>query len=526
MVWPPDFVAEEKRRGYIRQIIKSTKNPRQYCSKIYSNDPARFINDWSITYDPRNSSRKDANGQKLPLKMPFMLFKRQVELVEFLRSCIEDEESGLIEKARDMGATWVCCAFSVWLWLYGNGSAIGWGSRKQELVDRIGDPKSIFDKMRKIIDELPSYILPVGYDRKKHTGFMKIVNQDNDGSITGEAGDNIGRGGRTSIYFLDEAAHLERPELIEAALGDNTDVKIDISSVNGPGNVFYRARHSGAVRVFIMDWSDHPGKTQSWYDKRKEKAESMGLTHLFSQEIDRDYTSAVEGVLIPGAWVVASVDAHKKLGFGPEGSKIAGFDVMDQGGDLNSVVILHGSVVAHVKSWGGSLNTDPMDHTITAIDECEPFGVEEIRYDSVGVGAGARAAAKRVKTKIRMIAYTGAGKVYKPDRIYALGKTNGNMFANAKAQDWWRLRDRFLATYNAIVKGKEVDYSELISIPSDLPRRFELMAQLSQVTKDKTTAGKIIIDKTPDGVKSPDDADALVMANAFPGRSNNRLAGW
>jgi hypothetical protein len=31
---------------------------------------------------------------------------------------VENNADGLIEKSRDMGATWVCCAFSVWMWLF------------------------------------------------------------------------------------------------------------------------------------------------------------------------------------------------------------------------------------------------------------------------------------------------------------------------------------------------------------------------------------------------------------------------
>ena len=70
----------------------------------------------------------------------------------------------------------------------------------------------------------------------------------------------------------DEAAHYEHPEAIEAALGDNTNVQIDISSVNGAGNVFYRRRMAGEVwapgkampkgkaRVFIMGLAGSPGR--------------------------------------------------------------------------------------------------------------------------------------------------------------------------------------------------------------------------------------------------------------------------
>ncbi|WP_198932413.1 hypothetical protein, partial [Brucella sp. CMUL 015] len=145
-----------------------------------------------------------------------------------------------------MGATVAASAFSVWLWLYWPGAAIGFGSRKEDLVDRLGDPKSIFDKLRSCIRNLPSDLFwPKGFHPDKHMTYMKIINPSNGATIAGEAGDNIGRGGRTLIYFKDESAHYERPELIEAALGDNTNVQIDISSVNGMGNVFHRRRMAG-----------------------------------------------------------------------------------------------------------------------------------------------------------------------------------------------------------------------------------------------------------------------------------------
>jgi phage terminase large subunit len=54
----------------------------------------------------------------LPTRLPFVLFRRQREFIEFLSACLEAQTSGLCEKARDMGATWLCAAFSVWLWLY------------------------------------------------------------------------------------------------------------------------------------------------------------------------------------------------------------------------------------------------------------------------------------------------------------------------------------------------------------------------------------------------------------------------
>ena len=509
--WPPDFDYENERRGILRGIFASVEDPRALAQDLYGGDPAQFINDWCITYDPRNPLKVDPRneGKKLKAKMPFIPFAKQRELATWLLECMSNQEDGLIEKSRDMGATWMACSFSVWLWLFVPGSAVGWGSRKEALVDRLGDPGSIFEKMRAILRELPPSLLPEGFDPKIHSTFMKIIGPHGS-TITGESGDNIGRGGRTTIYFKDESAHYERPELIEASLGDNTDCQIDISSVNGPNNLFHRKRNSGAVKVFVLDWRDHPGKDQAWYEKRKEKAESQGLQHIFAQEVDRDYNSSNDGVLIPGIWVKAAIDAHIKLGIEKIGKKRGAFDVADEGGDANAVGVIHGVVLEDLDTWGEG---DTGESTARAFLFCEKHKAHEMVYDSVGVGAGVKAAARTTKTPVVAIPYNGVG-VMNPKKDYMEGKKNEDMFSSGSAQDWWLLRDCFLATYNAVVKGKDIPHDKMISLPSNLPHLHQLVSELSQVVRTADGQGRIKIVKTPSGTKSPNLADMLKMVKS------------
>ncbi|VEA68118.1 Uncharacterised protein [Serratia plymuthica] len=61
-------------------------------------------------------------------------------------------------------------------------------------------------------------------------------------AITG-GGDNIGRGDHTTLYLVDEAAFLQRPLLIDAALSQTTRCRIDLSSVNGVGGPASQNRH-------------------------------------------------------------------------------------------------------------------------------------------------------------------------------------------------------------------------------------------------------------------------------------------
>jgi phage terminase large subunit len=167
-----------------------------------------------------------------------------------------------------MGLSWLCVGFAVWMFLFWPGTVVGFGSRKEEYVDDLSDPKSLFWKIRNFIALLPQEFQPAGWNEKKHAPYMAAVNPENGSRIVGEAGDNIGRGARTSIYFKDESAFYERPEKIDAALSQTSNCKIDVSTPNGEGNPFARKRKSGKVKVFTFHWRDDPRKGQAWYDKQ------------------------------------------------------------------------------------------------------------------------------------------------------------------------------------------------------------------------------------------------------------------
>jgi hypothetical protein len=524
VIWPPDYREALAKR--IARLRKMRDKPELWglAKAHYANHPAEWINDWCVTYDPRNA------GSDILTAMPFLLFPKQVELVEFLHACVSGQSDGLIEKCRDMGATWVCCAFSVWLWLYWPGADIGWGSRKEDLVDRLGVVDSIFEKMRVIVRHLPRDMLPHGFSEKDHMPFMRLLNPEMGSSIAGESGDNIGRGGRKLIYFKDESAHYERPEKIEAALGDNTRCQIDISSVNGLGNVFHRRRENGIewtsgaslvrdrANVFIMDWRDHPAKDDQWYRDRKVKFTSEGLAHIFAQEVDRDYSAAVSGVIIPSEWVTAAIDAHLKLGFDASGGERAGFDPADECADLHGLALAKGVVVDHVDAWGEG-DTGAATRKIIEVIGNRRVSVQ---YDPIGVGAGVKAESNRLAVDGLMpanISFTpwnaGAAPLNPDARMIPTdpeSPLNKEMFHNLKAQGWWQLRMRFERTFKAVNGEAAYDPSDLISLPSTLPKLQSLRKELSQATRGKTGALKLIVNKAPEGTRSPNLADAVVMA--------------
>lgn len=515
----PDYVSVFSRRLRTLQKLRSDPEATQVLTEFYKRNPARFIDDWGVTYDPRNVERG------LPAVIPFCLFPRQVEWIEWAVGMWRSGEAGLTEKSRDMGLSWLAVSLSCTLCLFNRGMAIGFGSRKEIYVDAIGSPKSLFAKARVFMSHLPVEFRG-GWELDKHAPYMRITFPETASVITGEAGDNIGRGDRTSIYFVDEAAHLERPELIEASLSATTNCRIDLSSVRGMDNPFARKRHSWpAHRIFTFHWRDDPRKDDAWYAKIKEQVSD---DTVIAQEVDINYTASVSGVVIPGDWVRAAIDAHVKLGIDPSGARLGGLDVADQGPDKNAFAGRYGVLLEYVDDWKGK-GSDIYETTERAFEICEANGYRAFRYDADGLGAGVRGDARVIADKrgsaLEVTAFRGSGGVVDPDAPIPrvnddevkdkLERLNKDYFDNAKAQAWWSLRLRFLRTYRAVVQGHPVtDPDSLISLSGKLPKLQALIVELSQPTYAENGAGKLLINKQPKGTRSPNLADAVMIAYA------------
>jgi phage terminase large subunit len=501
----PDYLAIIDERVKRLARIEADKLDLQAARLAYAQDPALFIEDWGITHDPRVA--------EMPY-LPFILWDKQREYIAWLHERVTAREDGLVEKSRDAGVTWLNCAFAVWMWLYMPGCKVSFGSRKEALVDKIGDPDAIFSKIRTFLGGIPAVLLPAGFSMDRDASFMKIVNPETGATITGEAGDNIGRGGRSTVYFKDESAFYERPDLIEAALSQNSDCKIDVSTPNGTGNPFWRKRFGGKIAVFVFDWRDDPRKDQAWYERQKDALEPW----ILAQEVDRDYNASVENITIPAAWIAAAVG----LSLPAAGPRIAGLDVADEGGDMNTLVTRRGPVVESVEAWGCGTTTQTARK---ALSQCRERLVEMLFYDSIGVGAGVKGelaeqaggdgngiSAYAASLHVRGVS-TASREL---PGVWDEHKANADMFLNLRAWMWWSLRRRFERTWQHVNKERQWPAEELISLPHDP----ELVTELSQPLYGFDNAGRIKIEAKKDmakrGIKSPNKADALALAYSPP----------
>lgn len=327
------------------------------------------------------------------------------------------------------------------------------------------------------------------------------------------------------LYVTDDfvithnSAHLERPHLIDASLSANTDCRIDLSSVKGMANPFAAKRFGGKIAVFSFHHTDDPRKGPEWYAQQVHNLDPITL----AQEVDMSYTASVEGVVIPNDWIRASVDAARKLGITPTGARRGALDVADEGTDKNAFCGAHGIEVQTVEEWSG-LGSDIFKTTERAFILCDTGEYEDVKYDADGLGAGVRGDANVINERrkqqsqrpINASAFRGSAAVVDPEKEDVKSRKNEDYFANLKAQSWWRLRIRFQKTYRAVVEGHEFDADEIISLSPQITNLQKLITELSQPTWSLNGAGKILIDKAPDGVKSPNLADS-VMIQFAPG---------
>lgn len=521
----------------IRSDPKATPSIVADMKAVYREYPAQMIVDWGVTIDPRNIERN------LPAVMPFILFDRQVEFCDYVLERWRARKNGLVEKSRDMGISWCFMSLAAALAVLFDDMAIGTGSRKWELVDDLGNIDPLLPKGRAFLRYLPREFRG-GWEERKHTKEGQIVIPETRSIIDGEAGDDIGRGGRKAIYGVDEAAHLLHPESIDAALANNTNCKIEFSSVKGMSNPFARRRHDGSVEVFVFDWRQDPRKDQAWYDGY---LATYGAT-ITAQEVDRNYAASVDGVVVPGLWVQAAIDAHVKLGVRIEGLRAGALDIADLGIDKNAFAIRHGILLEDVEEWPGEDAGDPHGTTARAFRLSDQHRLNRFRYDADGMGVSVRGAARvingeRVREKsapLLVQAFRGSASgeaLFEPDAKVRgedgkpLDRKNKDYFQNYKAQSYTALRWRFLQTYRAVSKGwplvpggkgQTVDPDDIISINSKMKRLGQLTMELSQPVYKESATGKLMVDKTPEGMRSPNLSDAVMMAFA-PGKASIKV---
>lgn len=259
-----------------------------------------------------------------------------------------------------------------------------------------------------------------------------------------------------------------------------------------------------------------------------EEAEKMKVDNYkkwlwqFGGELYSDFQDSI----IKPEWIDAAINSHIRLGWKPLGVKSTGFDLADTG-DAKALAHRHGSLVYDAENWEWGELPEAIDH---AFRKCGEHGSDYQVYDDDGLGRSMKVyLANTGPAGVKVDPFNGNAAVDNPNEVYIEETrgdgttkiiTNKDHFKNKRAQYYGGLADRFEATYNAVEKGVYTDPNDMISLSKDLPNLNILKSQLSKIKRKRSNNTQFQVqskqDAKKEGIKSPNDADSLMMCFANP----------
>lgn len=246
--------------------------------------------------------------------MPFRLWPAQVGLAWTLMST----RLVVILKARQLGISWLCCAYALWHCLFQPGKTALLYSQGQD------EANELLRRIKFLYQSVPDWLRPS----------IPAVTQDNTTLVEWSNGSRIrslpatqkaGRSHTASLVVMDEAAFLQWGQQLYTALKPTIDgggQLIVLSTANGVGGLFHTLWTkaveglNGFTTVFLPWWS-RPGRDRAWYEARVREESDP-------QRVKQEYPeSAGEAFLVSGRprfhpdWIAAQAE-HARDGGLPE----------------------------------------------------------------------------------------------------------------------------------------------------------------------------------------------------------------
>lgn len=341
-------------RLLLHRMADEDPQKRAAIIQMAADDPLFFMAIFGVLHEPRGAVDMDITDDGEVVEMvrprgwfPWVPYPFQGRMIRWINEVLARENDltgkgdGVVEKSRDMGATWTFCLQAGWQWLFDDDVFIGLLSHKEILVDS-ANPSSMFYKIRALLGlnskvpevcyspgtpydgipvRLPAYLYPQGFESKQHDMKLNLRHPTKTNQIFGESTTSkSGIGSRTSWSLIDEAAKI--PELMDiwSGLSAVTDHRFANSSADrreGDGMYLLAQQAKDSINdptiegpsLLSLPWHAHPLRDDEWYQRMKSRhgADAAGFAREY--EIDWDagfgdwvYPVAKQIVPEPVAW--------------------------------------------------------------------------------------------------------------------------------------------------------------------------------------------------------------------------------
>jgi len=262
-------------------------------------DPLFFFNAVCWITEPRGGK---ASGRKNKI-IPFNTWCHQDPVIAAMGHYWGDRHM-IGDKSRAQGATWIMCALIVWGFLFKRGDTYGIGSKDEESADDPTDPGSIGWKIDFLIENLPVWMKPKGYEGERETWKYRSTSKstwENPSMRTSikayAATKGIARGGRVTVFFLDESAFFPKGDREAFAnLVHVTDCMVAISTPHGMDNAHYDFVHKPSPWLkLVLDWRDNPEQNKGLYSTKGGRLQFIDKAFDWSENYPKGYEHKRDG---------------------------------------------------------------------------------------------------------------------------------------------------------------------------------------------------------------------------------------
>lgn len=347
----------------------------------YAADLAGFVHDCIVIDDAQDHG--DGAGT-----MPFHLWPAQQALLDDLAS----ERLLLILKARQLGITWLVCAYALWLCLH----------KDQRLVLTFSIGQSEANEMMRRISAM-YHRLPADV-----RAGLPALQKDNTETMAWNNGSRIeslpsrksaGSGYTASLIILDEFAKNENAAALYTAVKPTIDgggSMIILSTANGAGNLFHgmvdKARQGVNRFAFrFLPWDARPGRDAAWYAAVEADAvDSSLMRQEYPATADEAFDASEVDAFLPSIalWdaceaALPPLDAHTPCVLALDGAESNDtFASVIVSADADRLAVRY--VRPYVPAKGVPLDFDAIEQDIR--DLCARYAIQELAYDPFLLG--------------------------------------------------------------------------------------------------------------------------------------------
>jgi len=275
------------------------KNYKEIIKKEYlrcAADPIYFLKKYSFIQHPIKG------------KIPFALYDFQEKTLEQF----SQNKLNVILKARQLGISTLTAGYSLWMMTFHQDKNVLVIATKQDTA------KNLVTKVRVMHANLPSWLKqPCVEDNK-----LSLAYKNGSQIKAVSSGDDSGRSEALSLLILDEAAFIDKIDLIWAAASQTLSTGgqcISLSTPNGVGNWFHRTWSDSEdglndFNSIKLHWTVHPERGQEWRD---EQDRLLGPA-MAAQECDCDFITSgqnvIDGVILEEMKNSTCIDPIEKRG--------------------------------------------------------------------------------------------------------------------------------------------------------------------------------------------------------------------